>query len=900
MVEPTALKLRYRSIEQFAGHYRQLRSGRVFIATEMPLPAETPLRLALVIPDSSHPLSLEMKVLESDDRKATAKMEKPCGMLLGVRGDLHAAIKDLEQQMRSVPALESLLNERGGPSAAPPPTPPHFATKLNYTRMLHSGLPTRVATASKSSPAREDPALSMEWIRSAVDQAEAAREAPQEGTPEPAARTKKELTPAERERIKPVGDFVMDLTKAMMRSGYYAADHPSAHTAKHGLYDALQRSLGESPEIVITHQQAREKSEILITGILDEPVNVRTVVGAGMAELFVPKLSECLNRKALVSVAIKRSITPAHFNGFIDVMSDPTADRGQNDKVGVMLTRTLLERGITEISCVFLDDIIVLEKNLPWRVEMAIQRLAKDLKVLPMFQAESDDGIKRLKMQIIQDILRPLKHPEFLKDLIVNCYVIAQHVKAIREEDIEKVIIEAFPLDALLPTSHFIFAELNRLRAIGAGDPENPFVKRRFAGVKRILKWVSRRVVLADIRGAQGFLESLYTQGVLAFEELPPDVQYFVNTQRMAADVAAHIRNYAQRLLRPSSPGDAAALLKCFRRVIPGFLDQGDFQAVLWVARAAKKAAAEGALTGATPDPGGDPLRFLFEGRSGEILIAFERAEEKERQVLEGTLSLLGPMGIEALCRVLSDSQKRSARKAAMDALGRTGPLAREWVVSVLEDPTQKWFLKRNALMLLRNVAAGAADIEIVRPLLNHIHARVRNEALDTLIALKAPEAEALSVKALDDPDERIRWRAANALAELSPLSPATMGRLLSSMRSEPPAEKGLAERHYRKVAQIIKTVGGMKRLREPAQVEQALLEIAENATGQKKTILGRLRRSEEPDGSAVLGAAIGALGALGSQRAEEFLNRFADGKSPHASAARKALDALHTRLQSA
>jgi hypothetical protein len=40
---------------------------------------------------------------------------------------------------------------------------------------------------------------------------------------------------------------------------------------------------------------------------------VRSVVGAGMAELSVPELSECFNRKALVSFALKKAITPEHF-----------------------------------------------------------------------------------------------------------------------------------------------------------------------------------------------------------------------------------------------------------------------------------------------------------------------------------------------------------------------------------------------------------------------------------------------------------------------------------------------------------------------------------------------------------------------------------------------------------
>lgn len=92
-MEPTALKLRYRSIDQFAGHYRQLRSGRVFIPTELPPPAETVLRLVILLPDTPHRLTLEMRVIESVDRKAAEQRKKACGMLLEAVGDPLAASK---------------------------------------------------------------------------------------------------------------------------------------------------------------------------------------------------------------------------------------------------------------------------------------------------------------------------------------------------------------------------------------------------------------------------------------------------------------------------------------------------------------------------------------------------------------------------------------------------------------------------------------------------------------------------------------------------------------------------------------------------------------------------------------------------------------------------------------
>lgn len=901
----TALKLRYRSTDQVRAHYHQLKTGRMFIPTEMPLPSQTRLKLELILPGNRASIALQAEVLESVDRQVAAESKKAAGMLLVLISDNQAAIQGIEQQLGIMADGGSAAASE--PAARPPGTRP-APPSVEKAERPPAAPPAAPAPADSSSETAASPAelgssqppdLSMDWIRSAVAQAEAARQTEGPDLVVPAVHDKKDLTPAERERIKPAGDFVMDLTKAMLRTGYYAPDHPGSQNAKRGLYDAFQKCLRDSAEIMITSQETREKTDILITGILDEPVNVRTLVGAGMAELFVPKLREYFNRKGLVSFAIKKNISSEHFDGFVNVMSDPTADRGENAKVGELLTRALVEQGISDISTVFMDDIIVLEKNLPWRVEMAIQRLAKDLKVLPMFRGESDEAIKRMKLQIIQDILRPLKHPEFLKDLIINCYVIAQHVKNIQEEDIEKVIIEAFPMDTLLPTSQFIFKELNRLREIGAKEPDNPSLKRRFAGVKRILKWVARRLVLADVRGAQRFLEELYANSVLTFEELPADVQYLVNTQKMARDVAGHLKSYLERLLRPQSSGDAATILKCFRRVIPNLLEEGNAATVLPIVQTVKTGAERGIIRG-NAETGPDVLQFLFKDRSPELEAAYERAEDAQQASIEALLGMLGRAGIEILCKVLSDSENRTARKAAMSALIQKGDLAREWVLTVLEEPTQKWFLKRNALMLLRHIAKTDGDLDLARTLVSHTHARVRDEALNTLIALKTADAERFAVKALDDADEKIRWRAVNALGELSPLSKELMDKLLNRIRSEPPDDKELAARHQRKLVQLIRALGSMKRFNEPEAAEEAVLEAARRAVGQKKGLLQRMRKSGAPEDAAALGAALTALGAIGSARSEEFLSKLAEGKSPQGEAAAKALEALRARLAQA
>ncbi|MDH4010343.1 MAG: HEAT repeat domain-containing protein, partial [Desulfobacterales bacterium] len=739
--------------------------------------------------------------------------------------------------------------------------------------------------------------LSLDWLRKAVAQEKVEKEdvPPLEITVAPTVE-KKDLTLEERKKVKPSGEFLMDLTKAMLRSGYYSADHPGSEGAKQGLYEKFQTCLGESRQVEITKQETREKVDILITGILEEPVNARTLVGTGMAELFLPKLTEYFKRKALVSFAIKNDITLQHFESFVDIMSDPKADSGEGTKIGQLLSTALVEHGITEISTVFMDDLIMLELNLPWRVEMAIQRLAKDLKMLPMFQSGSDENIRTLKLQIIQDIIRPLRHPEFLKDLVINCYIIAKHVDGIEKEDIEQVIIESFPLDTLLPTSQFIFAELNDLREKHAQDLDNPTVVRRVDGVKRILKWVVRRLVMSDVSGAQSFLEELYLNEVLSFEELPPDVQYLVNTLVMTRDAQAHLSAYVRRLLNAEKTDDAVVLVKFCRRIFPTLFEDNDWKIALLLTRAADRAGKENGAFKKDSSLSPTPQRFIYKNLTEDLVTAYETAEDAQRKIIDEIAGLLGPQGIEILGKVLSECEDRQARKFATDALIQQGEMARIWVLKALGNPDQPWYLLRNTLMILRFVGKGEKGIERARQFISHEHPRVRDEALHTFLALKAPDAEQIVVDAIEDPDDKVQWRATSALAELAPLSEASVAKITRIIKTEIPEDDEAAAQHSRKVCNIIRTLGTVINIKNIQAVEESLLEIAKMINGQKKGILKRLKKSASPHQTAILSAAIATLGKIGTVNSEAFLKKIAGSKTAQAEAARKAVESIRQR----
>jgi hypothetical protein len=904
-LEKKAIKLNYPSAELFSKAYALLERGKIFLPSKTIHPLETTLTLNFTVPAIDRVFTVEGVVANTIDKQMSAELKKPTGMLLTVVGGPDAILNELNA------VLSTHKDYQGLPGLTPPveSAPPSQNQKAADEKLSSegtqapgpSGVPhvdSELNDLHEDAPDEDDKAkLSLDWLRKAVAQEAVVKEdvPPLEITVAPTTE-KKDLTLEERKKVKPSGEFLMDLTKAMLRSGYYSADHPGAEGAKQGLYEKFQSCLGESRQIEITKQETRQKVDILITGILEEPVNVRTLVGMGMAELFLPKLTEYFKRKALVSFAIKNDITLEHFESLVDIMSDPKAESGQGTKIGQLLSTALVEHGITEISTVFLDDLIMLELNLPWRVEMAIQRLAKDLKMLPLFQGGSDEKIRTLKLQIIQDIIRPLRHPEFLKDLVINCYIIAKHVDGLDKEDIEQVIIESFPLDTLLPTSQFIFAELNDLREKHAKDLDNPSLVRRVEGAKRILKWVVRRLVMADVAGAQGFLEKLYLSEILTFEELPPDVQYLVNTLVMTRDAQAHVSAYVRRLLNAETTDDAVVLVKFCRRIFPTLFEENDWKIALLLTRTTDRAGKENVAFTKDSSLSPSPQRFIYKGLTEDLVTAYENAGDAERKIIDEIAGLLGSQGIEILSKVLSECEDRQARKFATDALIKQGERAHIWVLKALGNPGQPWYLLRNTLMILRYVGKGQKGIERARHFISHEHPRVRDEALHTFLTLKAPDAEQIVVDALEDPDDKVQWRAATALSELAPLSETSVARIIQMIKTEIPEDEEAAAQHSRKICNIIRALGTVANIKNIQAVEESLIEIARMINGRKKGILRRLKKTSSPHQTAILSAAIATLGKIGTANSEAFLNKIANAKTPQAEAARRAAESIRLR----
>ena len=117
---------------------------------------------------------------------------------------------------------------------------------------------------------------------------------------------------------------------------------------------------------------------------------------------------------------------------------------------------------------------------------------------------------------------------------------------------------------------------------------------------------------MADVRGAQSFLEELYLNEILTFEELPPDVQYLVNTLVMTRDAQAHLSAYVRRLLNAETTDDAVVLVKFCRRIFPTLFEDNDWKIALLLTRAADRAGKENAAFTKDNSLSPSPQRFIY------------------------------------------------------------------------------------------------------------------------------------------------------------------------------------------------------------------------------------------------------------------------------------------------
>ena len=654
-----------------------------------------------------------------------------------------------------------------------------------------------------------------------------------------------------------LADFVLALIQAMLRTGYYAPDHPEAKKSLSGLYEQFAAIIEGHPELTFMLVEKPDEKEISIEGWEAVPLPLHRIMIKGMAELFTPKFIDFFKRWNLLSFSIKAETDADDFHSFVELMSQPPSGGGA--QASQRLTQALVDRNVMHISTVFNHDMVGRERRLPWRVRMALTRLRRDLRVLPLYKRASPEQIRRIKLQIIDDVIRPIRTPTLLRDFLINYDLIAADIAVLDETVIEREIVANLSEDMLVTTAQQIMNDLKQQDGKEGSPVDDSFDK--VGRCVSVLRDIADQLCAIGSVLDHDFLEALVAQRVLPLEKLPPEVRRALETRRLAESFVARKPEYLDALRRVSNAETAKKLAALVYRITPDLLRRSEYETVCDILHIVTERRQERRTAGFFQQLAGILRKEIAHPATlGYLLGDMRRQTKQQRDRLVEILAFIGKPVAEGLLTVYAESNDSAVQASAFEAMLRIGKVALQPFLTKLPHIETEWPVLRHIL----NEVGELGDTDLAQPLtgfLYHTNAHVRQTALTALLKLQGAKAEEHFLRALQDPEPEVRQAAVSCLAQIDSRDRHAL--LFYGNALSPPDRSGRPERDavLIEVCQALARFAGsstehLERARETL--------LAGLRPVQPDGLLGRFKKPRPRHSAAVLAAIREALTALG------------------------------------
>ncbi len=518
------------------------------------------------------------------------------------------------------------------------------------------------------------------------------------------------------EKQEPLAELLIELAKALSRTGYYSADHPEAQKGSQ-VFVARYHDAIYDAELRLSSIRAGETNDLIVaTQDLDD-VPIGKIMSAERVALFKRRLLDILERWKLVALSFARSIQDEELLAFLDLASRLPSVRAAEE--AKRLDQELLDRGVRGVTLLFRSDLITTQRKLSWQVSLALSRMRKDFTRLPMFQGVRPEAVHDLRQALLHEIFRPLKQPRLLAEILLNLDL-APEMKALGPESIAVV-----PSRTRLETALLI--ERERARPTLAA-----------AGPERATEVLAELLATLDDPAVVEEAADLATRVEAAVEEsrLASAILERLATRRLAD---AWLQNLAAVELvanEGTNPDAARVLAEIIRRR-------------LWPQAAAliQRLACE--TSGAARDLGELVGPKLLQ----EVSAAFQEAGDAHQRAAQITiLCAAGRPGLVAAAELLATVERDLAGLVA--ALGKRE--AEQVLLATLgRDDLSPAFAQ--ALLPTAAERPMPALAPALHRLAGHADPHVRRLALGALAPLGNADAENDLANALSDPDGEVR-----------------------------------------------------------------------------------------------------------------------------------------------
>jgi len=674
-------------------------------------------------------------------------------------------------------------------------------------------------------------------------------------------------------------DFLLHLIQAFLRTGYYTPEHPESARAKEGLYQQFKDLFEDEEELSFLVREEQEQKEILVEGLLPEAQRLSRMMLRGMGELYVPKFAHYLERKDLISLTLKSRMGQTEFTRFIDVMSDPSLLDTRRKQEKEKFTQTLLSRGILNISFIFNEELLAPEREMPWRARVALSRMRKDLKMIPLFQKMMRLDLQAIRRNLLWDALRPNRQSDLLCAILRNSDLSATSES--REEAIEDEIIAFLQKQYLLGTSKIFLREHLALKRLKKGDA---FEKKS----DRLVKKIAYRLREEGTKEAENLQEEFFRNQLIDLEDLPPTLKNKILLERLTDKFLSYTDRFFLQLDEAMEKEKFLSVALSFAKIIPELIRRDRYPEILRILETLKRHFLEKRMWALLA---GHILEEIGKGVVPKMLQEkFLFGKKETRIAIVPIFASLEVGAISPLLTILKTSEDQWVRKNACEALIQIGPVAAAHLLKELTEQQTSVETTRDILRVLGEIKSPEWKtplVEISRRYASHESPKLKEQALYTLCQVGGAEGEEIFLRGLSDSDLEVQKRAVWCLGMIK--STRGVEKMIGILKRTSTAPSPQTDPLETQIYHAFGIAGNLTI--EGITLEQVLFEMLEKR-GLKKW-WDPFQKNLLTDRS--LEAILDALGKIGTEKSAEFLNRLE--RSLKGSLAPKLREAL-TRIE--
>jgi HEAT repeat protein len=607
---------------------------------------------------------------------------------------------------------------------------------------------------------------------------------------------------------------------------------------------------------------------VLIEGILEEQFSLKSGMSGGMAELFIPRFIDYFVRHNLVSFSIKKIIKKEVFENFLELMSKPHSEHDDRKDAFQKVTfiDELRAHGIFNVSVIFDVDLLGEIKVLPWRVRLTLARFVKDIRLLPVFKDNAH--VIQAKTELIKEIVRPLKEPVLLKDILFSCDLAEKLMADAAEIDVPGTIISVIPVLQLIRIGEIMMKEYEESKKV-LSEKSDEATERKKKRYFTVISRIAFKLIQDNNTAGDSLLEEIHAKEMVTYEALPARIKKAIMIKKFAKAFIQAPDEYLNHILDDKPVEGTNTIADMIMLATPEILKHENYELVSKVIKSYQRHG------GASQVVRRAIALLQSEGILNQLEQLLQSTDVHTAGAILDVFRLSGKDGVPYLISVLKQSENIGIRKRDINILVELGLDSEPMLLKELIKKDQPWYLLRNIILILGDIKSKNAP-ELFSELWLHEHPRVREEILASTYKIFGKDGEGIFIEALEDKNDVVRKKAIYYLGVIKSTDKSVIKELINIIRKRPAGEKEPPDTLQVQAVVSLGLIGIHSKEYHDA-IEQTLIYIM---TPEQKNLLGIGKSGMCEKSDIVKVTMCNALALLGSKKAVTLLDKLRKSKN--------------------